>query len=129
MAKQSKAQKKTVRRVMHEFKEGELRIRGTGPKVRNPKQAVAIALHEAGASKRESPSKNRANLRKTKAKEHAGRTGSKAKAASPRERMAGKMSKAGRARTRAELYAEAKRRDVRGRSKMSKAQLERALHR
>ena len=29
---------------MHEFKHGELRIRGTGPRVKNPKQAIAIAL-------------------------------------------------------------------------------------
>lgn len=48
MPRQSKAQQETVERVMHEFKEGKLRIRGTGPKVKNPKQAIAIALHEAG---------------------------------------------------------------------------------
>jgi len=74
MAKQSRAQKETVERVMHEFKHGELRIRG-GKKVRNPKQAVAIALREAGASNQESPRKNRENLRKTKAKERRGQTG------------------------------------------------------
>src|SRR4051794_5246127 len=49
---QSKEQKETIERVMHEFKHGDLRIRGTGPKVKNPKQAIAIALHEAGASTR-----------------------------------------------------------------------------
>lgn len=69
MAKQTKAQADTVHRVMHEFKAGELRMRGDGPKVRNPKQAVAIALREAGASKEDSSSANRKNLRKTKAKE------------------------------------------------------------
>src|SRR3954451_10481392 len=37
---QSKEQKETIERVMHEFKHGELRIRGTGPKVKNP-----AALH------------------------------------------------------------------------------------
>jgi len=42
---QSKEQKETIERVMHEFKHGELRIRGTGPKVKSPKQAIAIALH------------------------------------------------------------------------------------
>jgi hypothetical protein len=123
MAKQGKAQKETVERVMHEFKEGELRIRGTGPKVRNPKQAIAIALREAGASNQESPSKNRENLKKTKAKERGGAT------ASPRERLGGRMTRAGRAKTRAELYAEAKRRDIPGRSRMSKDELERALRR
>src|SRR5215212_1366080 len=71
---QSKEQKETIRRVMHEFKHGELRIRGTGPKVKNPKQAIAIALHEAGASNQESPTKNRENLKRTKAKERRGET-------------------------------------------------------
>jgi hypothetical protein len=133
MAKQSKAQKDTVHRVMHEFKEGKLKIRGSGPKVKNPKQAIAIALHEAGASNQESPKKNRENLSKTKAKERSGETASKKSAskttASPRERLDSSTSKAGRAKTRAELYAEAKRRDLPGRSRMSKAELERSLHR
>jgi Family of unknown function (DUF6496) len=56
---QSPAQKETVQRVMHEFKHGELRTsRGRHP-VRNPKQAIAIALNEAGASQYESPKKQR----------------------------------------------------------------------
>jgi hypothetical protein len=46
---QSKAQKETVERVVHEFKHGELNTSG-GRKVKNPKQAIAIGLHEAGAS-------------------------------------------------------------------------------
>jgi hypothetical protein len=71
---ESKAQKKTVERVMHEFKHGEL-PRGRGGKVKSRKQAIAIALHEAGASKYESPKKNRKNLRKTKSKERRGATG------------------------------------------------------
>jgi hypothetical protein len=132
MAKQSKAQKDTVNRVMHEFKEGKLTIRGSGTKVKNPKQAIAIALHEAGASNQESPKKNRENLSKTKSKERRGETASKKGAskttASPRERLGSRTSKAGRAKTRAELYAEAKRRDLPGRSRMSKAELERSLH-
>ena len=68
MARQSKAQQETVERVMHEFKHGELES-GGGRKVKNPKQAIAIALHEAGATNQESPAKNRQNLRKTKARE------------------------------------------------------------
>jgi Family of unknown function (DUF6496) len=133
-SRQSKAQKETVERVMHEFKHGELRTSGTGPKVKNPKQAIAIALHEAGASRQESPSKNRRNLKKTKAKERRGETASTAKPASgrtpsPQERLGRAASKAGRASTRAELYAEAKSRGLAGRSRMSKAELERALAR
>jgi hypothetical protein len=73
MPKQSLEQKKTVSRVMHEYKHGELDS-GAGKKVKSPKQAIAIALHEAGASKEESPAKNAENLRKTKAKERSGRT-------------------------------------------------------
>jgi hypothetical protein len=131
MARQSKAQKETVERVMHEFKEGDLRIRGNGPKVKNPKQAIAIALHEAGASNQESPKKNRENLRKTKAKERKGATAegkSAKKSASPRERLGKKRAGAASRHTRAELYQEAKRRDIPGRSRMSKSELERALH-
>lgn len=119
-AGQPPEQKKIVERVMHEFKEGDLRIRG-GRKVKNPKQAIAIALREAGASNQESPSENRRNLRETTQKPNAGKT------ASPRQRLGPNASKAGRARTRAELYAEAKRRDIPGRSKMSRAELEKAL--
>jgi hypothetical protein len=71
---QSKAQKDTIGRVMHEFKHGELR-RGRGGKVKNPKQAIAIALNEAGASKSQSKEQNLKNLQRTKTKERAGRTG------------------------------------------------------
>src|SRR3954453_15590675 len=121
---QSKEQKETIGRVMHEFKHGELRVRGTGPEVKNPKQAIAIALHEAGASKQESPQKNRENLKRTKAKERRGETA--------QARAEGKKAARHRAhggKTRAELYEEAKRRHIPGRSRMSKAELERALHR
>ena len=64
---QSKAQKETVSRVMYEFKHGELET-GSGKKVKNPKQAIAIGLREAGASKYESKAKNRENLKRTKAR-------------------------------------------------------------
>src|SRR3954454_4427469 len=119
-AHQSKAQKDTVERVMHEFKQGELRIRGSGPKVKNPKQAIAIALHEAGATNQESPKQKRANLRRTKAKERRGEM-----AQAEAEGGRGK----GGAPTKAQLMAEARRRGLPGRSTMSKAELERALHR
>ena len=124
MAKQSKAQKETVERVMHEYKHGELKLKGGRP-VRNPKQAVAIALHEAGASNQESPEKNRENLKKTKAKERKGETGR----ARAEKRTSGRKPSRSNGKTKADLYAEAKRRGVPGRSKMSKAQLERAVRR
>lgn len=40
---------KKVHKVMKEFKEGELHS-GSGDKVKNPKQAIAIALSEARKS-------------------------------------------------------------------------------
>ena len=73
MAKQNKAQKDTVERVMHEFKHGELKMRG-GRKVKNPRQAIAIGLREAGASKYESKKDNARSLRRTKRKERRGET-------------------------------------------------------
>jgi hypothetical protein len=63
--RQTPEQKETVERVMHEFKHGELET-SRGRKVRNPRQAIAIALHEAGASRDETPGKNRENLEHTK---------------------------------------------------------------
>ncbi len=77
MAKTTPRQRKTTGRVMHEFKHGELkRGRGSkGGKVKSRKQAIAIALHEAGASKYQTKSKNRSSLAKSKRKEASGRTG------------------------------------------------------
>ena len=60
MVKQSRPQKKTMERVMHEYKHGELETRA-GRKVKSRRQAVAIALHEAGASKYESKRENKRN--------------------------------------------------------------------
>ncbi len=76
MAKQSPSQRKSVGRVMHEFKHGELKSgpRGRAGKVKNPRQAIAIALSEAGASKNEGEAKNRRNLARTKSKEARGET-------------------------------------------------------
>jgi Family of unknown function (DUF6496) len=112
---QSKQQKETVGRVMHEFKHGELKT-SRGRKVKNPKQAIAIGLHEAGASKYESKEKNRENLKRTKSRERHEET------AQRRRERSGDGEP-----TRSELYAEAKRRNVQGRSKMNKQELERAL--
>lgn len=99
---ESAAQKQTVERVMHEFKHHDLETAG-GRRVRNRRQAVAIALSEAGASNRQSPPTNRKRLATTKRREH-------------------KAEK-----SRADLYKEAKRRNVPGRSRMNKQELTRAL--
>jgi hypothetical protein len=108
---QSKAQKDTVGRVMHEFKHGELE-RGRGGKVKNPKQAIAIALSEAGASNQQSPKQNKDKLRQTKSKERHGQTAQAQEGGS----------------TRATLYEQAKRAGIPGRSHMDKAALQKALH-
>jgi hypothetical protein len=108
MAKESKAQQETVERVMHEFKHGELE--SNGRKVRNPKQAIAIGLSEAGASNQQTPAENRKRERATKARERTGQT------ARDRDEP-----------TRAELYDKAKKQDVPGRSTMSKAELAKAV--
>jgi hypothetical protein len=113
MPKETDAQKKTVERVMHEFKHGELKS-GTGGKVKNAKQAIAIGLSEAGASNRQSPAENKARQKTTTARERKGQTG---------------KAEAENGRSKADLYAEAKKRDIPGRSKMDKADLERALGR
>src|SRR5215472_5839641 len=70
---QSNAQKETISRVMHEFKHGELES-SSGRRVKNRKQAIAIGLREAGASRYESKEHNQKNLRRTKARERHGAT-------------------------------------------------------
>jgi hypothetical protein len=74
-------------------------------------------LREAGASKYESKQKNRENLQRTKARERRSATGK------DRSERQGSPK-----RTRSELYREAKHCNIPGRSKMSKKELERALH-
>ena len=76
MPKESMSQRKTTGRVMHEFAHGELKSgpRGKGGKVRSRRQAVAIALNEAGASKYQSKGRNQSNLARSKRKEATGRT-------------------------------------------------------
>lgn len=57
---------------MHNFKHGTLKS-GSGKKVRNPKQAIAIGLKGAGASKYESKAENKRHLKRTlrkKSKKH-----------------------------------------------------------
>jgi hypothetical protein len=141
-------------RVMHEFEHGELKSGrgGKGGKVKSRRQAVAIALHEAGASKYESEKENRENLAHTERKEARGETyqqeaegkshvGAEGRRESSpamggknaRHRTArGKRAARSRARdsgpTYDELYHRAQRAHIAGRSKMSKQQLKNALH-
>jgi uncharacterized protein DUF6496 len=151
---QSSRQKRVTGRVMHEFKHGELKSGrgGKAGKVKNRRQAIAIALQEAGASKYDSDKRNRRNLRRTEQKEAKGRTaqqeregrshvGARRKRESTKA-MAGRNARKQTARghraavarsrkadghTRQELYQRAKRQRVEGRSKMTKRQLENAL--
>ena len=115
--KKADEQKDVVERVMHEFKHGDLETHGRA--VKDRKQAIAIALREAGASKHETPKKNRENLKRTQEREGQERKGE-------RERAGGTAS--GDGQSRADLYAEAKRRNIPGRSKMNKGELKHALH-
>ncbi|HTR84112.1 MAG TPA: DUF6496 domain-containing protein [Reyranella sp.] len=61
VAKTSSSQRKTVKRVMHEYAHGELKSgrAGTGGKVKSRRQAIAIALNEAGASRNQSRGKGK----------------------------------------------------------------------
>jgi hypothetical protein len=139
---------------MHEYEHGELKSGrdGKGGKVQNRRQAIAIALQEAGASKYESARKNRRNEARTERKEAQGKTAQQEKegkshigARGQRESspaMGGKNAtkltrggaKAARSRvrnepgTKEELYQRAKSKGIEGRSKMTKRQLENALH-
>ena len=76
MAKTSMSQRKTMGRVMHEYAHGELKSGpgGKAGKVKSRRQAIAIALKEAGASKYEGAKENKQNLRRSKRKEASGRT-------------------------------------------------------
>lgn len=56
MAKYSKKSQSKVKKVMHEYKEGELKS-GQGGKVKNRKQAIAIGLSEARKSGAKVPRK------------------------------------------------------------------------
>jgi hypothetical protein len=71
MVKQSGAQKKTMECVMQEYKHDE-RKGGHGDKVKSRKQARAIGLKKAGASKYESKAENKRNLQRTKQNERRG---------------------------------------------------------
>ena len=154
MAKSTPRQRRTEGRVMHEFKHGELKSGrgGKGGKVKSRKQAIAIALSEAGASKYDSERKQRHNRARSSRKEARGATGQQERegkrhtgARGKRESTRAEGGKNARRRTasgrraprsrvrggptKAELYKKAKKRDIPNRSKMTKTQLANALKR
>lgn len=152
MARATERQRRTEGRVMHEFKHGELKSGpgGKGGKVKNRKQAIAIALNEAGQSKYKSDAKNKRTEAKTERKEAHGRTAQQEKEGknhvganrkrestpamegknATRPTDAGKEAANTRVRggqTKDQLYDKAQRRRVPNRSKMTKTQLENAI--
>ena len=154
MPKTTPRQRKSIGRVMHEFEHGELKSGpgGKGGTVKRRRQAIAIALEEAGASKYESDRGNRKHLAHTERKEARGRTGQQERegkshvgARGRRESTpamggkdarrltaAGRKAANSRARqaagtTKEALYRRAKRAGIEGRSKMTKPQLANAL--
>lgn len=70
MPKQSAASKKTIKRVMHEYKHGDLKSgkKGKGGKVKSRKQAIAIGLSEAGVSKYKSKKQNKRSFLRSQKK-------------------------------------------------------------
>ncbi|MGB4774541.1 MAG: DUF6496 domain-containing protein [Daejeonella sp.] len=58
MAKYSKKAQEFVKETMHEMKEGKLKS-GSGKKVTNPKQAIAIGLSEARKEGEKVPKKKK----------------------------------------------------------------------
>lgn len=73
MRSKAEEQKKILRFVLREYKNGKLKS-GGGRKVSNPKQAIAIALKAAGESKYATKTENRRNLNRTKHKIRAGKS-------------------------------------------------------
>jgi Family of unknown function (DUF6496) len=76
MVKSTPEQQRSVGRVMHEFKHHELKSGpgGKGGPVKSRRQAIAIALHEAGESRSDSAQERHKNLSHTKKKEAHGET-------------------------------------------------------
>jgi Family of unknown function (DUF6496) len=76
MVKATPEQQRSVGRVMHEFKHHELKsgAGGKGGPVKSRRQAIAIALHEAGESRSDSAQERQKSLSHTKIKEARGET-------------------------------------------------------
>jgi hypothetical protein len=153
MPKATPSQRRTVGRVMHEYKHGELKSGpgGKAGKVKNPRQAIAIALSESGTSKFKSEKKNQRSFARSRQKEATGRTAQQEKEGkrkigargerestpamggknATRTTAAGRKAARTRARnapsTKAELYERATKKGIQGRSRMTKQQLANAL--
>ena len=96
--RETEPQKETIERVMHEYKHGELRSGTSGEKVKNRKQAVAIALSEAGASDQQTPKENEQHLGE-RSRRSVGATQRRPKPkAGPRRRMPHDPARVGAAR-------------------------------
>jgi hypothetical protein len=65
MAMKMNSKQKKIGKVMREFKKGELNIGGSSKKVKSPKQAIAIALSEAGMSRKKMAVGGLANSKRT----------------------------------------------------------------
>lgn len=99
--RESAEQKRKVARVMHEYKHDELHS-GSGGRVKNPRQAVAIALNEAGVSNRQ-------------------------RKAAPRAAAPDTETQDGAALSHAALMKQARQANIPGRSRMTHDQLLKAL--
>lgn len=86
MAKYSKATQEKVHEEMHEMKEGKLKS-GSGKKVTDPKQAIAIALSEARKEGKKAPAKKSATTSEKSAPKKAAN-----KSAAPRKVAAKKSA-------------------------------------
>ena len=80
MAKYSKKSGEKVEEVMHEMKEGKLKT-GTGKKVTDKKQAIAIGLSEAREKGAKVPAPKKAAAKKTASKKSAPKKAAPKKAA------------------------------------------------
>lgn len=87
--------KKKVGETMHEMKHGELKSGGSGKKVKNPKQAIAIGLSEArraGADIPPPPNKGKKGAKKTASKKTAAKKKSGAKKSTAKKSSTKKSS-------------------------------------
>ncbi|HXR83094.1 MAG TPA: DUF6496 domain-containing protein [Hanamia sp.] len=98
MAKYGKKTEKKVEKVMHEMHEGKLKSGGSGKKVTNPKQAIAIGLSEARKEGDKVPPKkssSKSDSKKTTKKSDSKKSDSKKteKKAAPKKTASKKSSK------------------------------------
>ena len=71
MARYGKKAQEKVEAALHEFKEGTLKSGGSGRKVKNPRQAIAIGLSEARRAGAKVPPEKPAASAKVKKKKPA----------------------------------------------------------